>query len=174
MRNICIVIFIALVGACASKPTSPLGQDPLDNLKLTDVRLDVQSYLGSSVRWGGIITQVENKADKTWVELVSRALKKNDRPATEGISEGRFIASFDGFSDPMVYKVGQALTVIGSIEGETSRSIGEFNYSFPIVAVRESHLWGEETRAIVPYYPPSWWYYDMYYYHPFPHPYRRW
>ena len=121
------------------------------------------------------ITKVENRAAQTWIELVSRELRKNGQPIVDSKSSGRFIASFPGFIDPVVYAAGHLLTVVGSIQGETVKPIGEFAYSFPIVAVTSSYLWQEEP--VRHEYPPPWWYYDpwpYYYHYPRPYPPYRW
>ena len=173
--KIAIFLFLAAFCAgCASKPASTISLAVVDDVSLTQARADVDAYLGSTVRWGGVVTEVENKADKTWVILVGRALKDNEKPITDGQSEGRFIASFNGFIDPLVYKSGRPLTVVGEIEGETVRAIGEYDYNFPVVAVRDSHLWAEPSKTRVYYSPPPYWYYDYHYYHPYPYRHRRW
>jgi outer membrane lipoprotein len=164
---------LLVCAGCASKPAS-ISLAVVDDVSLTQARDDGDAYLGSTVRWGGVVTEVENKADKTWVFLVGRALKDNEKPIIDGQSEGRFIASFDGFIDPLVYKSGRPLTVVGDIEGSTVRSIGEYDYYFPVVKVRDSHLWAEPGKTRVYYPPPPYWYYDMHYYHPYPYHRRRW
>ena len=104
--------------------------------------------------------------------VVGRELRDDEKPITDGDSEGRFIASFDGFVDPLVYKSGRPLTVVGSIEGSTVRAIGEYDYRFPVVAVRDSYLWEEPVKTKVIYAPAP--RYDYYYYHPYPYSRRRW
>ena len=162
------------LGGCASKPPSSISLAVVDDVALPQVQLDAERYTGSTVRWGGIVTEVENKTDRTWVLLVARALKDNEKPVVDGASDGRFIASFSGFIDPLVYKPGRPLTVVGSIEGSTVRAIGEYDYSFPIVTVRDSHLWAEPSKTPVYYAPPPFLYYDRYYYHPYPYRRPRW
>ena len=166
----CLVICVG----CASKPASSISQAVVEDVSLKQVRSAGDAYLGTNVRWGGVVTEVENKADKTWVFLVGRALRDDEQPVSDSPSEGRFIASFDGFIDPLVYKAGRPLTVVGSIDGSTARPIGEYDYQFPIVTVRDSHLWAEPIKTRVHYAPPPYWYYDMRYYHPYPyrHPHR--
>jgi outer membrane lipoprotein len=164
------VMLLLISSGCASNPASSISQAVVDEVSLAQVRDAGDAYLGSTVRWGGMVTEVENKADKTWVFLVSRALKDNQKPDADSASEGRFIASFSGFIDPLVYKAGRPLTVVGSIEGSTVRPIGEYDYQFPIVTVRDSHLWAEPVKTQVYYAPPPpYWYYDMHY----PYRYRR-
>ena len=168
------VILIAILGGCASKPPDAISKIPSENPSLMRVRLDIDSFIGSEVRWGGIINKVENKAAKTWVELVRQKLRENGKPRASGKSDGRFIASFEGFIDPVVYEVGRPLTVVGTIEGKTKRPIGEYNYTFPIVTVEGSYLWKAESEVRDPYYPQSWWYFDLQFHHPSHyHHYRR-
>ena len=102
------LVMLLLIGVgCASKPASSISQAVVDDVSLAQVRGAGDAYLGSTVRWGGMVTEVENKADKTWVFLVGRALKDNEKPISDSPSEGRFIASFSGFIDPLVYKAGR-------------------------------------------------------------------
>ncbi|MCP4334670.1 MAG: Slp/YeaY family lipoprotein [Gammaproteobacteria bacterium] len=173
MKCTAFLLLLAVCAGCASKPSS-ISLVEVDDVTLAQARAGTDAYLGSTVRWGGIVTEVENKADHTWIFLVGRALKDSERPISDGHSDGRFIASFNGFIDPLVYKPGRPLTVVGSIERSTVRVIGEYDYSFPVVAVRDSHLWADPMKTHVYYPPPPIWYYDMHYYHPYPRHYRRW
>lgn len=164
------LIMLALLGACASKPPAAISKIPPENPSLTRVRMNIDGFMGTEVRWGGVITKVENKAKRTWIEIVRQQLADNGRPRTNDRSDGRFIASFEGFIDPLVYEVGRPLTVVGTIEGKTERSIGEYDYLFPIVAVEGSYLWKAESKIRDPYYyPPPYWYYDLRFHYPWPY-----
>lgn len=182
MKHNSVIILLALLAGCASKPPSAISQMEVEPLSLATVRLNVDRHIGATVRWGGVISRIDNRAENTWVELVGRPLHDRDRPITDGVSEGRFIASFQGFADPMVYKVGRPLTVVGKISGQTTRAIGDYDYNFPIVSVIDSHLWNQTTRVITPYYapypyyPPIWWHSDIHFHHYYPRPsrYQRW
>ena len=167
-----MLVLMACVG-CAANPAASLSQALVDDVSLTQARSAADAYTGSTVRWGGVVTDVENKADKTWVFVVGHELRDDEKPITDSASEGRFIASFDGFVDPLVYKSGRPLTVVGSIEGSTVRAIGEYDYRFPVVAVRDSYLWEEPVKTKV-YYAPRPFMYDYYYYHPYPYYRPRW
>ena len=166
-------ILLLILAGCSSKP-STISLAVVDDVSLIQALADSDAYVGSTVRWGGVVTEVENKADKTWVFLVARALKNNEKPIVDGGSDGRFIASFDGFIDPLVYKPGRPLTVVGSIEGNSVRAIGDYDYRFPVVSVRDSHLWAVPDKTRVYYAPPPYWYHGMHYYHPYPYRHPRW
>lgn len=180
MNKTCCAILMVILGGCATQVPAPISTVPAGNLTVAEVRAGPDRFTGSEVRWGGVITKVENKSSQTWIEVVSRELKSNGQPRVNSGSRGRFIASFPGFVDPVVYSTGQLLTVVGTVEGETTRPIGEYAYLFPLVAVSSSYLWPEQGEPVRhEYYPPPWWYYDPwpYYPQPFYHrphpPYRR-
>jgi len=163
------VYLILILGGCATQVPAPISTIPTANLSVAEVRAGPGSFVGSEVRWGGVITTVDNKASQTWVEVVSRALRNNGQPRVDSGSSGRFIASFSGFVDPVVYSAGKLLTVVGTIEGETTRLIGEYDYSFPLVTVSSSYLWQEKPEPVRhEHYPPPWWYYDTWPYYPRP------
>jgi outer membrane lipoprotein len=148
---------LAMLDGCASRPPAPISQAPAEPLSLAEVRAQPARFVGAEVRWGGVITRVENKADRTWIEVVSRELRSNGRPDLDGSSEGRFIASFPGFADPMVYQTDYLLTVTGTLEQPVTRPIGEYEYTFPVVAVAGSYLWKVEPAIPYPDYAPTWW-----------------
>lgn len=165
MKKLVPIGALLVLGACASKPPEAISRVPNDNPSLRQVRQDIDAYIGRDLRWGGVISSVENRADGTWIEIVRYDLRDNGRPREGGSSDGRFIASFDVFVDPVVYENGRALTVVGTIEGKTSRKIGDYDYQFAIVEVDGSYLW-KKMPAVqpAPYIPPYYWYHDPWYY----------
>ena len=169
MRKIGIVYVVLVLVGCAAQVPVPVSKTPVANVSVAEVRADATRFIDTKVRWGGTIARVENKATKTWIEIVSRQLRSSGQPEEAGGSSGRFIASFQGFFDPVVYKKGQQLTELGSISGQTKRSIGEHDYSFPVVSVTASYLWPVEPDRAYYEYPPPFWYYD-----PWPHPHYYW
>lgn len=168
MKTILPVLAFLLLGACASNPPQAIENVPQDNPSLTRVRMDIDAFIGRDVWWGGEIARIENRADSTFIEIVRQRLRENGRPLAGGKSDGRFVARFDRFLDPVVYEAGRMLTVVGRIDGKTNRDIGEYDYQFPVVAVEGSFLW-EIAEPVAPApYPPPWYYYDPWY-HPWPY-----
>ena len=165
MKKLVLVSLIFVLGACANRPPAPISEVPHDNPSLRQVRLDIDAYLGRDVRWGGIINGVENRSDGTWIEIVRYDLRDDGRPREGGKSDGRFIASFGDFVDPVVYEAGRPLTVVGRIEGQTSRKIGDYDYRFAIVEVEGSYLWKKRSEIRYTHYPYYYWHYDPW----FPH-----
>lgn len=165
------IIAAVLLTGCATQVPAPISTIPAGNLSVAEAQSDPARFKGTAVRWGGMITRVENRPSQTWVEVVSHELQKNGEPLPESGSSGRFIASFAGFIDPMVYGTGRLLTIVGTVDDLTTRPIGEYNYTFPVVTVTTSHLWPVEVEEPPRLdYPPPWWYYDPWPFYPRPYP----
>jgi outer membrane lipoprotein len=168
-----LAVIVLLAAGCASGPPEPIGKVLHENPSLTRVRMDIDAFLGTDVRWGGVISRVENKTEETLIEIVRQELRGDASPVPGGKSDGRFVARFDRFLDPVVYEVGRRLTVVGAIDGSIRRPIGEYEYLFPLVAVEGSYLWQVVEYSPPPAYPGPWWYYDPWYPYPYPYPYHR-
>ena len=171
MKALALLTLALACGGCASGPTTSVGQAQVDAVALATVLADIDDYQGTTVRWGGLVTETENKADHTLVFIVARKLKNNEKPLSNSASEGRFVARFDGFVDPLVYEAGRPLSVVGEIDGSLARPIGEYDYRFPVVAVRDSYLWADpKKQPKVYYYPDPWLYHSLHYHH---YPYKK-
>jgi len=119
---------------------------------------------GATVRWGGHIVGVQNSANETLVEVMSRRLDGDGEPLEEDASEGRFLVKLKGFVDPATFAVGRALTVRGTIDGVIERAIGDYPYRYVVVKADRVYLWPPRPRyAPYPYvyypyyYDPLWW-----------------
>lgn len=165
-------IALLFLGACAGGAVRPVGS-PIPGSPGVREAAAGQGMEGARVRWGGTILGIENRADATWVEVLARDLSEEGRPAEEGRSEGRFIASVAGFLDPALYSSGRAFSVTGVIAGFETRMVGGFAYRYPIVKAERHALW-ELRREYEGYYRDP--FYDPFYdpWHPFFSPYYPW
>ncbi|MBA2410381.1 MAG: Slp family lipoprotein [Gammaproteobacteria bacterium] len=164
-----ILLGALLVQACASQIPHQIQNAPADSPSVSAARVDVKGLVGTRVRWGGTIASVENGASQTLIEVVARSLSESARPSESDVSQGRFLARFQGFLDPAIYTNGRQLTVVGALKGEETRTIDQFDYSYPVVAVESHHLWDplpEYQYARDPYL-HSPYYYDPFFYDPF-------
>ena len=129
-----------------------------DALSVAQVRNEPTSHTQSEVIWGGTIAKIENRDESTVLEIIERPLNEADQPQLRDLSGGRFIATVPGFLDPADFRVGQPVTVDGSIEGVKIGKIGEIAYDFPTVAVNDYQLWlqanNRVTRRSSYYYNP--------------------
>ena len=75
------------------------------------------------------------------MEIVSRALNDVARPIDSDQSQGRFLARFEGFLDPAIYSKGRDVTVVGTLNGQQTRTINGYQYRYPMVDVESYDLW---------------------------------
>jgi outer membrane lipoprotein len=57
------------------------------------------------------------------------------------MTEGRFIASTGQFLDSAVYHAGRDITIVGEVSGQKTMRLGEVDYQYPLVSVKDLHLW---------------------------------
>lgn len=157
-----LLLSLLLLSACSQVPEL-IRKAPVDNPMPAEVQQEEQRFIGSHIRWGGSIVQVENKQSESWIEVVGRRLGTNGKPVTGDTSLGRFIAVIPGFIEPTIYQKDRLLTVYGKVEKTITRTVGDYDYLYPVIMTVEHYLWEKEP----PYYdyPPYW--YDPWYRDPF-------
>lgn len=155
-RSIQLIVVCLLATGCVAQ-APPFVREPLpDNPALLQVSANTGAYAGRKLRWGGSIEQLENHAQETWLEIVERPLDEDGRPRVADQSGGRFIAKVSGFLDPVIYTRGRDITVTGSVDGDSTRKIGEFEYRYVVVKVEAAHLWPLLLMVPAMYYDPFW------------------
>ncbi|WP_281558978.1 Slp family lipoprotein [Thalassomonas sp. RHCl1] len=168
------VCFSALVlTACSAIPEKlQLAPDtPLTNYK--DALAVSYSDAVAQARWGGVIAKVDNLKDSTRIEVVHFELSPSTRPKQKDETLGRFRVYYPGLLDPMIYKKGKSITVVGNIAAPESGTIGEHPYQYPVVKADAVHLWKDIQQADVMlvqnpfWHTPSYWHhYNPYGHHP--------
>lgn len=169
-RTLVLIVGMAVLCACTYNVPSAISTPPPNNPTVNEVRQNSESLIGHRVRWGGTIASVTNKESETWIEIVERELRRSGQPLDSDASAGRFLARIPGFFDPAIYDRGRQITVVGVIEKPMVKTIGEFSYLFPVVAVDGHQLW-EPTPETVYIEPLPYWYYRPW--HPGYYPYFR-
>ena len=101
--------------------------------------------LGLRVRWGGSIVHTMPGKKDTCMEVLSRPLDYQARPAEDDRSDGRFVACLPGFYDPEVYAPRREITVIGTLQTPTIGKIGNLDYVYPRVATDTLYLWPKQV-----------------------------
>lgn len=138
------VLTITLISACAVTPqTLDFEQE---NISFERVAQAPDAFVGTPVRWGGIVARVENLEQDTLVEIVNLPLDSQARPVASQNTSGRFIARIQGFIDPMIYKQGKEVTVVGILNEPMPGKIGKHSVNFPVVDSTGHHLW-EQRRS---------------------------
>jgi outer membrane lipoprotein len=153
-------LLIVFIIGCATKPPTPLRVDLEQQLRVSQVVQAPDNYKGVTVRWGGVITEINNLKSHTQLEVVEKELDKSARPIIDGRSAGRFLVRVEGFLEPTEFAVDREITVVGLVSGSEKRPIGEFEYTYPVIDARTFYLWEERVEPKY-YYDP--WFYDPWY-----------
>lgn len=143
-------------GGCASTPDPLRGE--FEPLAAADAGED---DIGTEVRWGGRLLGVTPERERTCFEILAKPLNRIARPHGDDPSSRRFLACRDGFVEPAGFPEDRLITVVGELSGFETRPVGDYDYRYPVVAVRGIYLWSEPVEPA--YYDP----YPYPYYHPF-------
>jgi outer membrane lipoprotein len=148
---ICSVWLTALVVAGCAPVISPKALKEVDqSVRFEQVLEDPDAYKGKIVLLGGEIIKTENLPEKTLIIVLQRSLGSRKKPISEGESKGRFIVTAPGFLDPAIYRPRRGITIVGVVEGKEVRSLGELEYTYPIISKRELHIWPSEDSSEEP------------------------
>lgn len=133
------VLFLA---ACAQLPKFDItGVDK--SLLPTHVASDIGNLKGKAVMWGGTILSGKNLKDSTRLEILAYPLDNDGWPERDQKPLGRFILSQKGYLETADYGKGRVVTVVGTITGTERGKVGETPYTYPVIEVRQLHLWNQ-------------------------------
>jgi outer membrane lipoprotein len=152
------VPLLTLTG-CASPISQQVRQEAAKNLSFSEVLANPGAYNGKIVIWGGVIVKTVSRAEQSDLYLSETPLELSGRPRGREYSEGEFVAKTSESLDPKTYAAGRTVTIAGEIIGQELGSYRGAPYAYPVIRVKELHLW-EETPPLrwewwkIPYYSP--------------------
>ena len=173
------LVFILLsvgLSACSLPIAKEYRMEVTKDVTFPMVLENPTAYVGDFVLWGGKIIETTNLKDGTEIIVLETPLNYLEEPKSEHQSEGRFIAKSMKFLDPVIYKKGRKITVAGEITGKETRSLGKADYAYPVLMVKQLHLWEPVHYRQDYYYGPWYDYYGPWYdpwYDPWFYPYYR-
>jgi len=142
-RRVGVLVLSALAAGCAYPISKELRSKAAPNLTFPMVLKNPDAYRGSVVIWGGHIIETLNRKDGTEFVVLETPLDSSGMPLEARYSRGRFIARTPEFFDPEVYRKGARVTIGGEISARETRPLGEIQYTYPVIAIRELYLWDE-------------------------------
>ena len=159
--------FFILASGCAPVISKQLIMQA-QKIDFDEIIKDPEAYIGKIVVLSGIILDSKNTKEGTLFEILQTPSGPSSRPGDMDESKGRFLGLYKGFLDVAVYRHGRELTLGGEITGTRVLQLGETEYAYPLVEVREIHLWPVEEEQPVYFYTPYVWYPWWYYPYPWP------
>ena len=148
MRILVYVLALCALAGCSRHVVSR------EALLLTDqavtfavVRENPTAYLGRHLLAGGTVARIRNTAEGGELEVVQFPLGSDDRPNEKKGSNGRFLARSREFLDPLIFKPGRMVTLVGKVTGEVTHPLDGVDYRYPVLEVREIHVWRPEDPS---------------------------
>jgi outer membrane lipoprotein len=141
LKKTLILLSLLVVSGCAPVISQKTLESVDREIRFSDIVKDPDKYRGQKVVLGGTIVSIDNKEEKTEIEVLDQPLNRQLKPTDPERSEGRFIAVFEGFKDPALYSRNRRITVAGVFKGIVKRKVGEMDYGYPVVESQEHYLW---------------------------------
>ena len=162
------VAFLSLVffaSGCARVISKGLRAQVDKETHLKEVIQDPEAYQGKIVLWAGVIIGAKNRKEGTLIEVLQKPADMEGRPKNVDRSDGRFLALYDGYLDVALYAQGREVTVAGEIKGKRVLPLDEIEYTYPVISVKEIHLWSPKSKDR--FYPYPYWHYPWGWYYPY-------
>lgn len=109
------------------------------------LRENPDEFAGKYVHLGGAIAGVRNMASGSEIEVVELPLNRSGKPESGSASGGRFLARGDQFLDPLVFKPGLYISLVGKVKGQKVGLLDNVEYHYPLILIQELHLWKPEN-----------------------------
>ncbi|HEV2318451.1 MAG TPA: Slp family lipoprotein [Verrucomicrobiae bacterium] len=167
-RNIIVLVLLVFAAGCASNPIAEKLRDQAKPLTHTQVTANPKATHGDTVVWGGRIINTVNHANGSGeIYIMQLPLNHCGRPSDNNLAaKGRFIAVSSESFDPSAYPSGHLITLAGQIAGVRNERLGNLVYAYPVVDIKQVHLWASRRKDYYYYanypgwywgYSPVWW-----------------
>jgi outer membrane lipoprotein len=159
-RFLVLGLFVATLSTCATSPIARQYRQKAESedLSFSMVLQNPDAYQGDIVLWGGSIIETTNLQNGTEIIVLQEPLGGEERPESAEDSLGRFIAMSSKFLDPAIYEKGRKITLAGQVAGKKTLSLGKTSYTYPVITVKQLHLWKRRHYYYHYVYPYDHWY----------------
>jgi outer membrane lipoprotein len=142
-----IIFYLTLILLTACSSTSPLIKTaPLEDYQLKHVVLNVDNFVGKSVRWGGKVIKVNNDEKFSTIQMVQFPLNGFGKPLPTKSSQGRFSSQSQKFLDPVIFEEGTLVTFAGTVLSTETIKVDKKSLLVPIINITEFHIWPERNK----------------------------
>ena len=131
---------VGVLGGCAHV-MSDAGLARADkSIVYSDIKKNPDALAGKMVLVGGVIAQTRSSGDVMQLEIAQLELLENGVPDELSPSEGRFLVVSGELLDPLFYRPGSLVTIIGEIKGQRIQKLDSADYRYPVISAREIRL----------------------------------
>ena len=172
MKNIfcAIVFFLFIASGCAPIISKEITKNVSDELTFKEIIKDPEAYRGKIVLISGVILGSRNTKEGTLIEILQRPAGMEGRPKDVDESGGRFLAIYDGYLDTAIYNRGREAVIAGEIKEKRTLPLGEIEYSYPLILIKEIHLFKSKSNERFHERPYPYWWYPHRGYYPYGYP----
>ncbi len=137
---LCMFAIISILGGCAHV-MSGAGLALADrSIPYADIKKNPEALAGKNILVGGIIAGNRSSGDVMQIEVSQLELFANGVPDESSHSEGRFLAVSGELLDPLFYRPGTLVTIIGEIKGQKVQKLEGADYRYPLISAKEIRL----------------------------------
>ena len=160
-----LILFLLISAGCVPVISKQLREEVSRDITFKEIIKDPEAYKGKIVLFSGIILGSKNTKEGTLIEMLQKPADIEGRPKDIDESDGRFLALYDGYLDTAIYNRGREALVAGEIRGKRVLPLDEIEYAYPLVSVKEIHLFKvRKEERFYPYPYPYWWYSPWWHY----------
>ena len=142
-----VMCLVLLTMSCAPGISREVRSQVTYHGSFSELRGNVDPHSGEVVMLGGKVIETQGSQTGSEISVLQLPLDRRGRPRDANQSEGRYLIRSGQFLDPAIYEKGTLLTVVGKLRGSEVRSIGGFQYDYPIVEAIEVKPWPREQRT---------------------------
>lgn len=156
MKRLIWTVFVlsAILGGC-SHVMSEAGLASVDrSIAYSAINKNPEALSGKNVLVGGIIVSNSSSGDVLQLEVAQLELLSSGVPDDLSPSGGRFLALSGELLDPVFYRPGLLVTIIGEIKGLKVQKLAGADYRYPIISAKEIRLFrASDSSSPRPYNP---------------------
>lgn len=161
-----LIVMLLFVASCAPVISQQVREQARPDITFKEVHNTPEHYKGQVVILSGFIVEAKNTKEGTLLEILQAPAGFRGKPRDADESEGRFLALSNHYLDTSIYTKERKVTVAGEVQGKRVQPLGKTEYVYPLLHVKEIHLWPVEEVHPYPYphpYPYSYYGFDRYY-----------
>ena len=140
----CLVLFSLVLAGLLGGCTHVMSESALavadSSITYAGIKSNPEVLAGKNVLVGGIIAGISSSGDLLELEVAQLELLSNGVPDESSQSAGRFLVISGELLDPLFFKRGSLVTVIGEIKGQRKQKLEGTDYRYPLISAKEIRL----------------------------------
>ncbi|KXK29848.1 MAG: hypothetical protein UZ01_01824 [Candidatus Brocadia sinica] len=162
-----LIVFLLLMSGCAPVISKQVRDQARPDIAFGEVLSDPEQYKGRMIILSGVIIETKNTKEGTLLEVLQCPAGYRGKPKDADETGGRFLALDSRYLDVDVFAKGRSVTIAGEIQGKRTLPLGEIEYTYPLISVKEIYLWPVEKNypSRYYYYNDYWWWRSRYLYY---------